>query len=832
MAACAPAGANLEGWDATLTADEFKAQMGLVGDQTVLERSHDHGLVLCLVNPAGHMVPYRTGGAPERECRLPYAAALVESGVVDMAVLPEAHVDASGARTVRTYVAKMHPNVRAVAAPTSAPAAAVELCIEPSKVKGSTHSGIIVLLSEGMAERLEGVPTHYAAGRLLHLLLRFEDRPLHVVCLYGVSSPLQTAVKAHFNTEMAHELRRVLKEVCANEPTLVAGDLNVVRHAADRVTGRLSSYDDNPDAPWRVLEECGFQDVQRLKMGDRAPKTYVRSGEPCSRIDATYMNWPALNWGGDGGAGVKTAVTAMCKPLSPDHRAVLTSLSGHFKRARGTGTVTAFSAVPRPFKWGLRESGALDYTVEAARRDMPQRGKAAAAALNGWPRLSQALDELGGMPLKYTRASLDRSARENVGELGAALLAENVKLLNDALGDEDEVDLTELRAAAMSAITAHYVYVNNECNDVYKTVAGRAATAAGPGKEKGATPTFDHASLVSVVEQAVAVRRKLSSAEEVPRPQWDTLVDAAASTRLFTSPPASADGRAAKCTWVQDLQERAEGFLSLNGENLCGGTWVDGGHKQAERRGSLRLSTEQMQDGLKPDGGGGPIDMLLVDEDPDTGEPMPNITHHGMSRVVSKQLQDWSQDKSHGDGAVAYTSVYTDTLFDFSEDRRGMRRGHLRDAAGVDEKKTKHDQALRQIEEECETLLGSDNLDGIEALVEQTRAMKQYESQEVKAALNFMAMPATQKATVEARLRAERRGLPEEVAFKRALAPNDDGAPSSKPSQAPPTRSRRRVRERASARRRARPRWRSDRRLQPPYQGRLGRWPHRPPRPR
>ena len=46
-----------------------------------------------------------------------------------------------------------------------------------------------------------------------------------------------------------------------------------------------------------------------------------------------------------------------------------------------------------------------------------------------------------------------------------------------------------------------------------------------------------------------------------------------------------------------------------------------------------------MQDRLKPGGGGGAIDMLLIEEDPETGEPMPCTTHDGLSRMCLDEIK-------------------------------------------------------------------------------------------------------------------------------------------------------------------------------------------------
>jgi len=46
-------------------------------------------------------------------------------------------------------------------------------------------------------------------------------------------------------------------------------------------------------------------------------------------------------------------------------------------------------------------------------------------------------------------------------------------------------------------------------------------------------------------------------------------------------------------------------------------------------QGSLRLGLDDMMGAMGPDNGGGAIDALLIEFDPDTGEPMPCYTEDG-----------------------------------------------------------------------------------------------------------------------------------------------------------------------------------------------------------
>ena len=181
------------------------------------------------------------------------------------------------------------------------------------------------MLAPDIAARLVGTPDHrhFVAGRLLHFQLAFPEGVLNVVVIYGVSSPASTAWKVWTAEALAGELRRVihtLLHVCGNGAKVVMGDMNAVKDAGDRSSGRLQSYDDNPHAPWRVLQESSLIDLWRYKLPDVEAHSFVKDGAPCSRIDQCWVDERLCNWGGGGGGGMRIAMTVQTEPLSPDHR--------------------------------------------------------------------------------------------------------------------------------------------------------------------------------------------------------------------------------------------------------------------------------------------------------------------------------------------------------------------------------------------------------------------------------------------------------------------------------------------------------------------------------
>ena len=121
---------------------------------------------------------------------------------------------------------------------------------------------------------------------------------LVVNLIYGVSSPANTAWKVWTAEALAGELRRVIHTLCGNGAKVVMGDMNAVKDAGDRSSGRLQSYDDNPHAPWRVLQESSLIDLWRYKLPDVEAHSFVKDGAPCSRIDQCWVDERLCNWGG------------------------------------------------------------------------------------------------------------------------------------------------------------------------------------------------------------------------------------------------------------------------------------------------------------------------------------------------------------------------------------------------------------------------------------------------------------------------------------------------------------------------------------------------------
>ena len=128
--------------------------------------------------------------------------------------------------------------------------------------------------------------------------------------------------------------------------------------------------------------------------------TFVKDGQPCSRIDAAYGNRALLRWGDADKEEVHVAITRKCEPLSCDHRCLIVRLVGPFTRAAPEGYATAVSAVPRPRRASMTEESAFKYKLEAAApgRGMRKAGEDLQTAAGDWSNVRRALDVLGLTP--------------------------------------------------------------------------------------------------------------------------------------------------------------------------------------------------------------------------------------------------------------------------------------------------------------------------------------------------------------------------------------------------------------------------------------------------
>ena len=74
---------------------------------------------------------------------------------------------------------------------------------------------------------------------------------------------------------------------------------------------------------------------------------------------------------------------------------------------------------------------------------------------------------------------------------------------------------------------------------------------------------------------------------------------------------------AAWAAWVATVTPQAQAILAQAGEGWRGGIRVAGPRGPEAGQGSLRLGLDDMMGAMGPDNGGGAIDALLIEFDPD-----------------------------------------------------------------------------------------------------------------------------------------------------------------------------------------------------------------------
>ena len=688
------AGDASDGWGQTVDAAEVERRMGpLLGNVNALRRPSRRSLLVWLVNPHGGMTPYGPGGRYRHECRLSQAAALVAGGVADVVVLPEAHVDADGERKASKWVAATHGSeVRVMAAPTSSAAMQMELLGDGAPARVSSWGGILVLLSADTAACIAGRPTHthFVAGRLIHMKFEFEEGPLHVVGMYGVSSPESSPQKVWIAAQLAKQLGITLRDTVGDAAGMVVTDENVARGPEDRATGKLQSYDDNESAPWRVLEAAGFIDVYRYKHPTAQEYTFVREGVPCSRIDKHYANRKLLQWQGGGVSGVRTAITSSTQPLSPDHRSVIVLWPGPFTprtRTGGQGVVT-ISAVPRPARFEMTEATRARYLEAVAARAgaLGAVGRRLQADVGGWPELARAMELLQLELGTCTPEAVDDAQRRLKGAVDDAELAHAVSVALDFDGGQlTGVAMMAARERARTATSLFLTEMHRQLRDAEREA--RAARPAKP-KETNGVPEVSIAQLQSVIERwHGVVTGSTWEADSI-----DTLAAEVRRAGALLMPPDATAGRMAWEKWAAAAIPHAEMLLSRAGCSYRDGVW-SGMDAVARAQRSQRLTTAEMFSDLKGKGGGG-IDALMVDFDEETGEALPCMTHEGLARHVRDMLADWSSDKTE---SYAFTGACSRALFEISKDARGLTRARVGSEEAVSSRVASEAARLRSV---------------------------------------------------------------------------------------------------------------------------------------
>jgi len=223
-------------WSSHMTAEALFAATGTpFGDRDVFARTRS-GIVVGFNNPAGKCDPYDEGGVYQRDCRLQYHAALVDSGLVDIWGMAETHFDRLAARHVDINLRRATGGVVAKHAPTTRAMLKAER-YGGDDTSRTLRNGSTLLLQPQVAASIESAEDDLS-GRLLHVALRTMERVLHVMVAYGVSSPSSTPAKRALNASLCRALQTRLATL-QGEAAVLMIDMNVARLQLDRRGGDL-----------------------------------------------------------------------------------------------------------------------------------------------------------------------------------------------------------------------------------------------------------------------------------------------------------------------------------------------------------------------------------------------------------------------------------------------------------------------------------------------------------------------------------------------------------------------------------------------------------------
>jgi len=311
--------------------DRLRAAVrGWDGDEDVLPRPPIKGTVttastsisMLLSNPGGGMIPSSTAGRPRTgsKDRLDVHLRYVQAGLVDLAIMTEAHIRATDTSTIRGYIRKLTDCD--VSMSPSSKMTEEKLGSTDHSLYSSSAGGIVAILSPALKTKLVGSPSVRVSGRLLHLRFdRGKGAVLNVVALYGLPAPSEPAEKAMARA-LHHELVALLNRLDdAKEMVVVCGDLNSVHRDMDRPGNKMQDYDTAEHSLSRALAEReGYFDLFEEKYPSQQAWTYA-SGGKYSRIDQVWCNLPPTSSYGIG-------ITRDAGPFSATHRPVLARLDG------------------------------------------------------------------------------------------------------------------------------------------------------------------------------------------------------------------------------------------------------------------------------------------------------------------------------------------------------------------------------------------------------------------------------------------------------------------------------------------------------------------------
>ena len=359
-----------------------------------------------------------------------------------------------------------------------------------------------------------------------------------------------------------------------------------------------------------------------------------------------------------------------------------------------------------------------------------------------------------------------------------------VQVLRGLMGTDDKADLRERRTQARAAASAFIRHSVREMGDALGMAREATRGAAAP-KPHGKKPDVSCEALHKLLGLvAVAAADDRAEAKKKLRQEVARLV-AGEVTVLPAAPWPGADD-AEWAAWAAVAMPHALGMLAQAGHSQRGNVAITPPSGPSVGQGSLRLDLEQMMESMGPTNGGGAIDALLAEYDPDTGERMPCLTHDGLSKLVRETVAGWSADKAHGKHAYAYTSAMDGAIFDVEEDARGLRRNSTTTEAETRRRVAEKAAELRQLADSCRQL-GATEADAsrLQAAVDTAAAEKLRATPAQQASVRYLAATPAQRGAAVAAWEALDSGLPEERRLERTMAAAEADMGETQPTAAP-----------------------------------------------
>ena len=727
-------------WSSHMTAEALFAATGTpFGDRDVFARTRP-GIVVGFNNPAGKCDPYDEGGVYQRDCRLQYHAALVDSGLVDIWGMAETHFDRLAARHVDINLRRATGGVVAKHAPTTRAMLKAER-YGGDDTSRTLRNGSTLLLQPQVAASIEGAEDDLS-GRLLHVALRTMERVLHVMVAYGVSSPSSTPAKRALNASLCRALQTRLATL-QGEAAVLMIDMNVARLQLDRRGGDLHYYDTDASAIWRVCAEAGLVDAHRARHPLAEHFTYTDGGVGVSRIDAIWVSPQLLDMQGFQLQDMRSAILARALPLSADHRAVCLFIPGYFtwQASTTTGPSMAVTAVPPPAHCPMDEEATRQYAikVQAMSDTLERLGHSLRTEVAEWPRVAAAMDRLGMRDRDHGRPLTPESVAQAVFQTRLATVS--------SAWDNSLQEAQEVLSQHCGHTPLHMRDRAHRAVRVYFDAAAPMLRGAARATRQQARSPARHAG--PRLAEAMAL---LSAAADHHRAATDATWGALrAAARPFGGLPGGTPSAVTRQLLEGDgtapgMLQAARQLAASLGAVIRAGECLPTPPPPPLATRSIARSVAQQYAVFGKKGGDGALDVLLL-PDPNTDEPHVEATHEGLARHIREFVQEASSDKAFGAHTFAFTSAAVSVLLECTFDRRGMRRAMARTTAEAQGPLQQRLGALHDLQTQCTTA----RLDPVRAM-QAAEELALRPSALERAAVMYFSLPPAQQQDVDTRL--------------------------------------------------------------------------------